>query len=118
MRRGRLAFGGGALVAVPAWVDVYTVVVLLGLIAGLLVRYVLAILIVAGVVVLGVWLLGVFDAAALAQLPTISGRIVAGLAIGPQVLFSTGAVVFLAGMFVGLLLTTRLRIFDRSRAST
>jgi hypothetical protein len=103
---------------VPAWVTVYTVVILLGLIAGLLLRYILTVVIVTTiVVVLGIWLLGLLDASALSQLPTLTGRLMAGLPIGPQVLFTVGAAVFLTGAFVGLLLTTRIRAFDRARPS-
>jgi hypothetical protein len=103
--------------AVPAWVIVYTVTILIGLIAGLLLRFILAIVIASAVIVFGVWLLGAFDSAVLAQLPTLSGRVVGGLSIGPEILFSVGAVVFLVGLFLGLLLTTRVRVFDRSRPS-
>lgn len=103
---------------VPAWVTVYTVIILLGLIAGLLLRFLLTVVVVTvTVVVLGVWLLGLLDASALSQLPTLTGRVLDGLPIGPQVLFTVGAAVFLFGAFIGLLLTTRIRALDRARPS-
>lgn len=102
--------------AVPAWVIAYTVALILGLIVGLLLRFLLAVVIVAAiVVVLGVWLLGLVDLSALSQLPTLTGRLLGGLPIGPQMLFTLGGLVFIVGVLVGVLLTTRLRILDRAR---
>ena len=95
---------------VPPWVIEYTVVLLLGLIAGLLLRFLLVMVAVVATAVIFVWLLGYIDTASLDQLPSLTGRLLFGLPIGPQVLFTLGAVVFLVGMLIGLLLTTRVRV--------
>jgi hypothetical protein len=103
--------------AVPSWVVVYTVVIFLGLIAGLLFRFLLALVALVAALLLAIWLLGWVDFAALAQLPTLTGRVLAGLNIGPQVLFTIAAVVFLGGMFIGVLLTSRVRLSARAGAT-
>jgi hypothetical protein len=100
---------------VPTWVEIYTVVVILGLIVGLLLRQIVTTILVLAAVLVGVWLLGLVSASALAGLPTLTGRFLGGLPIGPQVLFTVGGVVFLVGVLVGLLLTSRLNLLDRSR---
>ena len=100
--------------AVPSWVIEYTVVLLLGLIAGLLIRYIILIVTILVAAVLFVWLLGFVDTALLSKLPTLTGRFLGGLPIGPQVLFTQGALIFFMGLFIGLLLTTRLRALDRA----
>lgn len=103
--------------AVPAWVIEYTVILFIGLIAGLLLRFMLTILALVAAAVLFVWLLGYVDTSVLSGLPTITGRLINGLPIGPQVLFTLGALVFIVGMFLGLLLTTRLPGLARIRAT-
>jgi hypothetical protein len=100
---------------VPTWVEIYTVVVILGLIVGLLLRQIVTTILVLAAVLVGVWLIGLVAASALAGLPTLTGRILGGLPIGPQVLFTVGGLVFLVGVLGGLLLTSRLSILDRSR---
>ena len=102
---------------VPPWVIEYTVVLLLGLIAGLLLRFLLVIVAVVVAAVVFVWLLGYIDTSALSQLPSLTGRLLGGLPIGPQVLFTLGALIFLVGVFVGLLLTTRIRAVGESSAA-
>jgi hypothetical protein len=99
---------------VPPWVIEYTVVLLLGLIAGLLLRFILVVAAVVVTAVIFVWLLGFIDTSALSQLPSLTGRLLYGLPIGPQVLFTLGALVFLVGMFIGLLLTTRIRVVSEA----
>jgi hypothetical protein len=101
--------------AVPTWVIEYTVVLLLGLIAGLLIRYIIVIVAILIAAVLFVWLLGYVDSSLLSKLPTLAGHLVDGLPIGPQVLFTLGAMIFFVGLTIGLLLTTRLRALDRAR---
>lgn len=108
---------GGERMAVPAWVIEYTVVLLLGLIVGLLIRYIILIVTFLIAAVLFVWLLGYVDTSLLSKLPTLTGRFLDGLPIGPQVLFTLGAMVFFIGLFIGLLLTTRLRALDRAHGT-
>jgi hypothetical protein len=102
---------------VPPWVIEYTVVLLLGLIVGLLLRFILVVVAIVIAAVVFVWLLGYIDTSLLSGLPTLAGRFVNGLPIGPQVLFTVGAVVFLAGVFFGVLVTTRTPALDRSWAT-
>jgi len=102
---------------VPAWVLYYTVVLVLGLIAGLELRYLIALLVLVVTVIGVIWLLGYVDTSLLANLPTLTGRYLAGLPIGPQVLVTVAGAVFLVGVLVSLLLTTRLKAFDRAHAS-
>lgn len=104
--------------AVPTWVIAYTVLLLLGLVVGLIFRFVVTlVVVVAVVVVLAIWLLGVLSSAALSGLPTWAGDFVGGWAIGVQLLFTVGGLLFVAGVALGLLLTTRLRGVDRARAA-
>jgi hypothetical protein len=102
---------------VPAWVIEYTVFLILGLIAGLLVRFILVVIAVLAAIVLLVWLLGYVDSSLFSSLPSLTSRFLGGLPIGPQVLLTVGALVFLVGLFLGLLLTTRVRVLDRARAA-
>lgn len=99
---------------VPPWVIEYTVVLLLGLVAGLLLRFLLVIVAVVVTAVVFVWLLGYIDTSSLSQLPSLTGRLLDGLPIGPQVLFTLGALIFLIGVFVGLLLTTHVRMVSQA----
>ena len=102
---------------VPAWVFYYTVVLVLGLIAGLLLRFLITLIVLVVAAIGVIWLLGYIDTSLLANLPTLTGRYLAGLPIGPQVLFTAAGAIFLVGAFIGLLLTTRLSAFDRTHAS-
>lgn len=103
--------------SVPPWVIAYSLALIFGLIVGLLLRFIIALIaIVAVVFVLAIWVIGLSSPAALSQLTSWSERFLGGLPIGPQMLFTLAAVVFMAGVFVGLLLTSRLRALDRPRA--
>jgi len=103
--------------AVPDWAIEYGVIFILGLIAGLLVRFLILIVAVVVAAVVIIWLLGYIASSLLSSLPTFTGQVVAGLSIGPQLLFTVGALVFIVGLFLGILLTTRLRSLDRPPSS-
>lgn len=102
---------------VPDWVIEYAVIFILGLIAGLLVRFLILIVAVVVAAVVIIWLLGYIASSLLSSLPTFTGQFIAGLSIGPQILFTVGALVFIVGVFLGILLTTRLRGTDRPPTS-
>jgi hypothetical protein len=102
---------------VPAWVLYYTVILVLGLIAGLQLRFLIALIVLVVAVIGVIWLLGYIDTSLLVNLPTLTGKYLAGLPIGPQVLVTVAGAVFLVGVLISLLLTTRLRAFDRAHAS-
>lgn len=95
--------------AVPGWAIEYGVIFILGLIAGLLVRFLILVVTVVILAVVVIWLLGYIASSLLSSLPTFTGHVVAGLSIGPQILFTVGALIFIVGVFLGVLLTTRLR---------
>ena len=102
--------------SVPPWVIAYTVLLLLGLTVGLLFRFVVTLVVViAAVVILGVWMLGLIAYSSLAAVPAAASQFLGAFPIGPQALFTVGSVVFLIGLTIGLLLTTRLRGLDRPK---
>ncbi|MGA8302706.1 MAG: hypothetical protein WA691_05895 [Thermoplasmata archaeon] len=103
--------------AVPAWVIAYSVLLILGLIVGLLLRFLIltVVIVVSILVVVGVWMLGLVDLSALSNLPTITGWLLDGLPVGPQMLFTIGGIIFIGGALGGVLLTTRLRGLDGPR---
>lgn len=97
----------------PEWALVYAVVLFLGLIAGLLLRFFLGLAcVLLGAVGLG-WLLGYVNTSQVVRGVAALGRILAGVGVSSALLFSVVGVVFLLGMCVGVLLTSRLRALDR-----
>ncbi len=102
----------------PDWFVVYSLAFIGGLILGLLLRFLLTLLVVTTVaVVVGVWIVGLFEPAMLTQVPSLILHFLDGLAIGPQMFLTVGALVFLAGVLGGVLLTSPLRGLERPRAA-
>ena len=99
-----------------SWIVVYAVVLLLGLIAGVLARYLLALaVVVITLVVLGVAVLSAIDPGAPAVFESLLGHAVRGLPISPAAFFTVGGLVFLVGVVAGILLTSPLRGLERTR---
>ena len=97
-----------------AWMVEGAVVLLLGLIVGLLLRFVLAVVAAfAGSVGLA-WLLGYVRTADLARGVVTLGRVAAVAGFSTALLVTTVGAIFLLGTFGGVLLTSRLRAFDRT----
>lgn len=103
----------------PAGWVVYAVLLLLGLIVGVLARYLLALA--AALLLLsalGIALIGLFDPSALARIPELLGRLWNDLPVASPVLLTVSALVFLLGVLGGVLLTTPLRAFDSARSAS
>ncbi len=91
----------------------YAVVLILGLIAGLLLRFFVALVfLLAGAVAL-TWLLGYVSAAQIWRGVSALERTLGGLGVAGVLLFTVVGIVFVVGMCSGVLLTSRLRAFDR-----
>ncbi len=91
----------------------YAVVLILGLIAGLLLRFFVALVfLLAGAVAL-TWLLGYVSAVQIWRGVSALERTLGGLGVAGVLLFSVVGIVFVVGMCGGVLLTSRLRAFDR-----
>lgn len=100
----------------PTWLIVYGVLLLLGVIAGLLARYLLALVaVVVTLLVLGIAVIALFDPSALLQIPQLLGRLWSDLPFSLTEFFTVGALVFLVGVLTGVLLTTPLRGLARAR---
>ena len=97
----------------------YATLLLLGLIVGLLARYLLALaaalLVLAALVVA---LIGLFDPAALSRIPELLGRLWSDLPFSSTLVSTVGALVFLIGVLGGVLLTTPIRAFVPARAAS
>lgn len=89
------------------------VVLLLGVIAGLLLRFVLAMLAVLASVVGLAWLLGFVSAGELAVALRSLGNFLAVEGISSALLATVVGATFVLGSLGGVLLTSRLRAFDR-----
>ena len=103
----------------PAGLVVYAVLLLLGLIVGVLARYLLALA--AAIVVLaalGIALVGLFNPSALSRIPELLGRLLNDLPISSAVVFTLGALVFLIGVLAGVLLTTPIRAVVPARSAS
>lgn len=101
---------------IPAWLIAYSILLVLGVIVGLLLRFLLVLIVVAAaLVLLAVWLLAFFDPGALGQLRSLVSGLFSGIALSPELLFTTGTLVFLGGVLGGVLLTTRLRGIEQPR---
>ena len=97
---------------------VYAALLFAGLIVGLLLRFLLTlIVVVTAVTIIGVWLLGWLDPAALSQWPTWVNQYLGGRFVGGEMFFTLGGLVFLAGVLIGVLLTSRLRALERPTAA-
>lgn len=93
---------------VPSGLVVYLVVLALGVVAGLLLRFFVALIALLAVGVGLLWLLGYLPAAVIERAGSALRQGFAGLALGPEVLFSLVGAVFVAGLLIGVLLTTPL----------
>jgi len=92
---------------VPAWLIIYGVLFLAGLIVGLLARFFLvlaAVLLVLGAV--GLALLAVFEPAALAPLHAMAAQIASDLPISLAAFVTVGGLVGLVGLAIGVLIAT------------
>ena len=101
---------------VPAWLVAYAVVFLVGVIVGLLARFLLAL--VAVVVVMGLFgvaVLGLLDRSLLSYLLGFVRTLSGGLPFSLATFFTFGALIFAGGVLAGVLLTTPLRAFQHSR---
>ena len=97
---------------------VYAVLLFAGLIVGLLLRFLLTlIVVVTAVAIIGVWLLGWLDPTALSQWPTWVNQYLGGRLVGGEMFFTLGGLVFLVGVLLGVLLTSRLRALERPTPS-
>lgn len=104
---------------VPAWLLAYAVVFLLGVIVGLLARFLLALVAVVVVVgLLGVAVLTLFDPSSLSQFLGLLGRLLGSLPLSPTAFFTFGALIFAGGVLAGVLLTTPLRRPERARPAS
>lgn len=102
----------------PSWLVVWVVLLLLGLIVGVLSRFLLALAVAVVVLgVIGVALLGLFAPAILTQIPEVLSRLWSDLPFSTAGLFTLGAVVFLIGVLAGVLLTTPLRALSPARSA-
>lgn len=101
----------------PTWAIVFAVVLLLGLIAGLLLRFfvTMACLIAGGVGL--AYLLGYVSMSQISEGFTELQRILSAAGVSSTLLFTGTGLVFVAGMCGGVLLTSRLRAFDHVSAS-
>lgn len=98
---------------VPSWLLVYLVVLALGVVAGLLLRFFVALVAVIAVGVGLLWLLGYLPASVIERAGATLRQGLAGLTLGPEVLFSVVGGVFVAGLLIGVLLTTPLPGWSR-----
>lgn len=100
----------------PSWAVTWMAVLALGVIVGLLARFLLALLTVVLVLgVLGAALLGLFDPALLARALELVSRLGSDLPIAPAVFLTVGGLIFLVGVLTGVLLTSPLRGLARAR---
>ena len=104
---------------VPSWFIEYAVVLLVGVIVGLLLRFVVTVLLVGAgavgvLVVLGYLNFPLIAAAARSAAHLTERR---GGTAAATVLFTVVGLVFLGGVVAGLVLTTPLRAFDRRLAA-
>lgn len=97
----------------PSFVE-YAVVLLLGLTAGLLARFLIALACAIVAAVGLVWLLGYLSASQVGRGVAALGSFLSGLGLRSQLLFTVTGAVFVAGLCSGVLLTSRLRAFDAS----
>ncbi len=106
------------MTALPDGSLVYLIALVLGLIVGLMLRFLLA-LVVAGTIVfvISVSVLALLDPGALAQLPTLVDQYLGNVSVGPQMFFTVGGLVFLGGVLGGVLLTSRLRGLEHVRSA-
>lgn len=101
---------------VPGWLIVYVVAILLGLIIGVLARYLLVLVaVVVAVGLFGVALLAALDPGALGFLQSILVALWNGVPFTSATFFTLGGVVFLVGVLAGVLITTPLRSFRGAR---
>lgn len=94
----------------PSGLVTYAILLLLGLIVGVLARYLLALA--AAILLLaafGIALLSLFDPSMLARLPEIVGGLWNDLPFSSMAYLTVGVLVFLIGVLTGVLLTTPLR---------
>jgi hypothetical protein len=103
------------VVVVPSWFVQYAVVLLIGMIVGLMLRFVVAIVLVGVAAVGTIVLLGYVGAPVLSQASGLVVRAAERLGGVAGVLFTVVGLVFVAGVLGGLLLTSPLRAFGRPR---
>lgn len=112
--RERDAPSGGAARAVQPSLVECAVVLFAGVMAGLLVRFLLALVLLIGGAVGVLLLLGYVSTSQVGRGLADLEKILAALGFGPSLLFTLVGTLFLAGMCGGVLLTTRVRAFDRA----
>ncbi len=104
---------------VPSWLVVWAVLLLLGLVVGVLARFLLTLAVAVVILgLIGIALLGLFAPAMLSELPGIFGGLWNDLPVTSATLFTLGAVVFLIGVLGGVLLTTPLRALSPARSAS
>lgn len=94
----------------PAGALEYLVVLALGVIAGLLVRYVIAVVAVLAAGFATLWLLGYADSSLVAR--SAVRDVLQALPLGAQTWFTLVGATFVLGLLLGVLLTTRVRLFE------
>jgi len=97
---------------VPAGAIEYVVVLALGVVTGLLVRYLVAVGAVVGAGFATLWLLGYADSSVLTRAFAAARDLLASLPWGSQTLFTLVGATFVLGLLLGVLLTTRVRLLD------
>ena len=104
---------------VAAWLVAYALVFVVGVIVGVLARFLLALVAVLVVIgLLGVAVLGLLDRSLLPHLLGFVRTLPGGLPFPLATFFTFGALIFAGGVLAGVLLTTPLHGLERARPTS